>query len=376
LARVGLLGGMAALAGCSSQPQVTASTISDSPVTTDVLRVSPVVSTQTQVLSPDEMRQISEPDAGAPYVLGPDDIIQITVYEHPELSAAASASTDTNNTGPTGGATSISNGSSDILISSDGTVQMPLIGVIPLGGMTLAQAKRALTSDYAPYVSDPDVTINVIQPQSMRYYLLGAFAAPGIKYPNHPLTLLEALALGGSVDIPNADLYQAYVAQGNVKLPVDLYQLLIQGDLSQNITLAAGDSIVIPSSANENAFVFGAVTKPGAVLFSSGHLSLLQALSVAGMDLPSYTDARLSQIRVIRAGGRSAEFFVVNAAAIMNGQAGTFDLRPGDIVFVPPTQIATWNQAIGQLIPSLQAISDALNPFVSITYLSRNGNVF
>lgn len=363
---------MAALAGCASAPPP-ATPPTYSPVTSYTLRVSPVVSTETQVLSPYAMSEISQPDAGAPYVLGPDDIIQVTIYEHPELAAAASAASSTNNTGPQGSATSITNGSSDLLISTDGTVQLPLIGTVPLGGMTLTQAKQALTSAYAPYISDPDVTVNVIQPQSMRYYLLGAFTTPGIKYPNHPLSLLEALALGGSVDIPNADLYQAYVAQGNAKLPVDLYQLLVQGDLSQNITLAAGDTIVIPSSANENAFVFGAVTKPGAVLFTSGHLTLLQALSEAGLDLPSYTNAQLSAVRVIRGGGRSAEFFVVNATAIIQAQAIPFDLRPGDIVFVPPSEVATWNQAISQLIPSLQAIADILNPFVSITYLQRNG---
>jgi polysaccharide export outer membrane protein len=313
------------------------------------------------------MREISDPDASAPYVIGPDDVIQISVYEHPELSAAAGASPSIENSN------TITNGISDLLVTSDGTVQLPLIGTVQLGGLTLSEAKQQLTHDYAPFVSDADVTINLVQTGSMRYYLLGAFAQPGIKYPNHPLTLLETLALGGSVDIPNADLYQAYVAQGETKLPVDLYQLLIQGDLTQNILLASGDTLVIPSSANENAFVFGAVTKPGAVLFTSGHLDLLQALSLAGLDLTSYTNAQLSAVRIIRAGGRSAEFFVVNAAMIMNGQATSFDLRPGDIIFVPPTAVATWNQALLQLLPSLQTISAVLNPFVSIQYLSRNG---
>jgi polysaccharide export outer membrane protein len=128
---------------------------------------------------------------------------------------------------------------------------------------------------------------------------------------------------------------------------------------------------VIPSSANENAFVFGAVTKPGAVLFNSGSLSLLQALSDAGLDLAAYTNSELSAVRVIRAGGRSAEFFVVNASMIMDGTATSFALRPGDIVFVPPTTVATWNQALSELLPSLNTISAVLNPFVSIRYLSR-----
>ena len=325
-------------------------------VTTKTFLASPVVSAETQSLTPDELRKITDTHVGGTYVLGPDDLIAVSVYGHPELNAPIAG-------GPNGG-----NGA---LITSDGTVQLPLIGSVSLGGLTLRQAQQRLTNDYAQYVNDPKVAIQLVQPQSLRYYLLGAFSAPGIKYPMHPLTLLEALSLGGSVDIPNADLYQAYVAQGNVKLPVDLYSLLVHGDMTQNVYLASGDAIVIPTSANEDAFVLGAVTKPGAVPFSAGSLSLLQALSGAGMDLASLTNARLSAVHIIRADGRTAEFYVVNAQMILDGQAQSFDLRPGDIVFVPATTVATWNQVLVQILPSLQVIAGALNPFVAIKYLNQ-----
>jgi polysaccharide biosynthesis/export protein len=59
---------------------------------------------------------------------------------------------------------------------------------------------------------------------------------------------------------------------------------------------------------------------------------------------------------------------------IMNGQAASFGLEPGDIVFVPPNGVATWNQVINQLLPSLQAVDDILSPFVSIKYLSQRNN--
>lgn len=349
--RAGIWVGLTMVCGCSQGPPGPPVA-----VTTKTFLESPVVSVETQSLPPNELRRLTDPHVGAAYVLGPDDLIAVNVYLHPELSAPFSG-------GPNGGG--------GALITSDGTVELPLIGSVRLGGLTIRQAQNLLTNDYAQYVNDPKVAIELAQPQSMRYYLLGAFSAPGVKYPMHPLTLLEALSLGGTVDIPNADLYQAYVAQGNVKLPVDLYALLVHGDMTQNLPLASGDVIVIPSSADEDAFVFGAVTKPGAVPFSSGNLSLLQALSVAGMDLTSYTNARLSAIHVIRADGRRAQFFVVNAQMIMNGQAGSFDLRPGDIVFVPPTQVATWNQVLAQLLPSLQVISEAINPFVAIKYLNQ-----
>jgi polysaccharide export outer membrane protein len=297
------------------------------------------------------LRRVWDTSANQAYVLGPDDIISVYVYLHPELDVPAAT------------------GSNGAMITSDGTVGLPLIGSIHLGGLTLVEAQNAVTQAYSTYINKPKVTVQLAAAQSLRYYLLGSFTSPGVKYPLHPLTLLEALALAGSVDLPTADLYQAYVAQGNVKLPVDLYSLLVNGDLSQNIPLASGDAIVIPSSVNENAFVFGAVSKPGPVPFVSGSLSLLQALSSAGMDMPSFTAARLSRIHIIRSHGKTGEFLIVDAWAIMNGKATSFSLEPGDIVFVPPTLIATWNQVLNQIIPSLTVISDALQPFVSIRYL-------
>jgi polysaccharide export outer membrane protein len=213
-----------------------------------------------------------------------------------------------------------------------------------------------------------------VSAQNLRYYLLGAFSAPGLKFPGRELQLLQALSLGGSVDLANADLYQAYVVQDSQKLPIDFRSLLVNGDLTQNIVLKPGDTVVIPSASSEDAFVFGAVGKPGAVGFEAGALSLLQALSSADLDLQNYTAAQLSQVRVIRSHGATAEFIVVDAQKIMNGQALPFALEPGDVVFVPPTGVATWNQVLNDLIPSLQVVSGVLNPFVSIAYLSRHNN--
>jgi polysaccharide export outer membrane protein len=313
---------------------------------------SAVISARMESLPADDL-DVPPPAAGVPYRLGPDDVIAITVYLHPELNVPST------------------NGGPDALVTSDGTVELPLLGAINLDGLTLPQAQAKLTAAYATFVQAPRVAVQLVQANSLRYYLLGAFASPGVKYPIHPMTLLDALALGGSVDIPRADLYQAYVADGGTKLPVDLDALLLDGDLSQNIPLASGDAIVIPTASNEAAYVFGAVGRPGGVPFTPSGLSLLQALASAGLDLPDYTAARLTDIHIIRSRGRTAEFLVLNAMLIMTGNAPDFALRPGDILFVPPTPVATWNQVIAQLLPSLQTVSAGLSPFVDIKYLRR-----
>lgn len=310
---------------------------------------SAVVSSEKQNLS-----QSDEDNRVLPYRLGPSDVISISVYRHPELSV------------PQPGAAT-----SGIMITNEGTIDLALVGTTSVAGLTIDDAQKIIEQEYGKYIRNVDVAIQLIAPKSLRYYLLGDFAQPGVKYPERQLSLLDALSLGGSLNVDNADLYQAYVSIGNNKLPVDLRALLVDGDMSQNVLLDPGSTIVIPPASDEKAFVFGSVGKPGAIAFEGGGLTILQALSEAGMDLSNYTAAELSQVRIIRSHGSRADFIVVDARKILRGEATPFPLEPGDIVFVPPDMVASWNQALNMLLPSLSTISNLLNPFVSIKYLSR-----
>jgi len=77
-------------------------------------------------------------------------------------------------------------------------------------------------------------------------------------------------------------------------------------------------------------------------------------------------------VRVIRSEGDHGELFVVDADAIMNGEAAPFELAPGDVVFVSPTGFASWNQALGMLLPSLQTVAGILEPFVQSSTSQRS----
>lgn len=292
------------------------------------------------------------------YHLGAGDVVSVSVYMHPDLSIPSALS-------------SSSIGLSGAIVSNDGNVQLPLLGVVHVAGMTTAQMQAHLTKLYAHYVINPKVDVQLQVAHSIRYYLLGEFTKPGLVYSDRPLNLLEAMALGGSMDLAKSDLRGAYVVQDGRKLPVNFHELIMAGDLQQNIPLQSGDTVLIPSVSTMQAYVFGAVKKPGPVPFVDGRLSLLQAISDAGMDTTSLTNARLSDIRIIRSEGASGQFYVVDARRILEGKAAPFYLKSGDIVFIPQTDISSWNQAIQLILPSLQAIGAILNPFVSIKFLQQ-----
>jgi polysaccharide biosynthesis/export protein len=325
---------------------------------------SSVVSREEDKLDPALMQQLQGDRDGDAYRVGPGDQLLVAIYGHPELSIATYSGPGVAGTRP------------GLIIDNDGTIQFPLIGSVKVAGKTSEQLRKFLETELAVYVRDPKVTIQIQLHGTIRYYLLGQFTTPGMKYSDRPLRLMEAISLGGSVTFPTASLRSAYLARNGKRLPINFRRLLREGDMSQNIPLRTGDVVMVPDNSNEQAFVFaGAPTgaaKGGTVPFRNGRLTLMQALASAGYGYRDRALAKLAKTRVIRSEGERAELFVVDASKIIAGEAGDFELTPGDVVFVPARAVTTWNMALEQLIPTLQTVSGLLNPFVQIKYLEQN----
>ena len=340
---------IAALFACSSPPVI----VRQLP--------SPVKARQVDTLDPKLLDAALGGNPNEPYRVGPGDRLIVAVYGHPELSIGQYV----------GPAPTTSQG---LVIDNDGTIQFPLVGSVQVAGKSADELRGYLERELAVYVKDPRVTVQISFNGSLRFYLLGQFENPGLKYSDRPVRLLEALALGGSVQLQTASLRSAYISRDNKRLPVNFYRLIREGDLTQNIKLKTGDVILIPDSQNEKAFVFGGATgsnpRGGAVPFNNGKLSLLQALVEAGFGIRERTQSRLSEVRIIRSEGDRGELFIVDATQILDGKAASFELVPGDIVYVPTTAITSWNEALVQLLPTLQVVSGILSPFVQIKYLS------
>ncbi|MGC4089021.1 MAG: polysaccharide biosynthesis/export family protein [Polyangiaceae bacterium] len=328
---------------------------------------SPVLSFKEEQLDPKLLEAEQGEADGDPYKVGPGDTVLVAVYMHPELSIAPYVGTTT-------GATNSSR-LAGLVVDNDGTAQFPLIGSLKVAGKTSNELRIYLEHELGRFVNEPKVTVQVVFTGSIRYYLLGQFAQPGLKYSDRPLRLLEALSLGGSVLLERASLGTAYVARRGKRLAVNFRRLLRDGDMRQNIRLRPGDVVFVPDNAGDQVFVFGAAaggTAPGgAVAMRNGRLDLLQALATAGFGIRDRSQVKLSQTRVIRSEGDRGQLFVVDAAAMLKGEAAPFQLMPGDIVFVPETAFTSWNEAIAQMLPTLQAVSGLLTPFVQIKYLSQ-----
>lgn len=326
---------------------------------------SAVRSQQTETIPRELLDDAIGGRTGEAYRVGPGDVILVAVYGHPELSIGQYTASFVQGAERLAG----------LAVDNDGTLQLPLVGPVQVSGKTTTELRSYLEQQLAVYIKEPKVLVQVVFTSSIRYYLLGQFSTPGLKTSDRPLRLLEAMSLGGSVVMDHASLRSSYIARRGKRLPINFYRLVRDGDLTQNIKLESGDLVVVPDNASEQAFVFGGAVgsnpSGGAVQFVNGRLTLLQALAKAGFGFRERVQAKLSEVRVIRSEGDHGELFVIDAERILTGEAAPFELAPGDIVFVPTTALTNWNQALEQLLPSLQTISGLLTPFVQIKYLSQ-----
>ena len=342
------------LAACGSNPPVISKPLP-----------SAVVSRKVEELDPQILAKANEEGEVGAYRVGPGDALLVAVYGHPELSLSQYA-----------GAGNPSVRANGFVIDNDGRIQFPLIGPVLVAGKNSDDLRMFLEKELAQYVREPRVTVQVLFTGSIRYYFLGQFSQPGLKYSDRPMRLLEALTLGGSILLESASLRNAYVARGKKKLPVDFQRLLRGGDLRYNIVLQSGDVVFVPDRAADQAFVFGGVigqrSAGGAVQFINGNLDILQALSQAGFGYRERSQGVLSETRVIRSQGDRGELFIVDVEQILEGEAANFPLAPGDVIFVPTSAFTDWNLALEQLLPTLQSVSALLTPFVQIKFLSEN----
>jgi len=283
------------------------------------------------------------------YQVGVGDVLSVMVYARPDLSSSA--------------------GSKGSRVDGNGNIQLPLIGSVKAAGMTVGAIRDTIETALRKYVQEPSVVVEVVEFHSKPIYLMGQFRTPGVYYMDRPMTFLQGITLGNGFDA-TANLRGVRLLRDQKIAPVDVYSLILDGRIEQNVWLKPGDTVFIPDNRTQNVFVFGAVNKPGPIPMPQGRMHLLEAITSAD---PRPVGLDLKNVRIIRSlTTTSGELLVVDVAMMRRGETLPFQLMDGDVVYVPKNVFGTWNDALAELLPTLQAISAALQPFVNIQYLTRN----
>jgi polysaccharide export outer membrane protein len=292
----------------------------------------------------------------ADYRVGPNDALFVNVYGSPELGSPLVSAA-----GASGSGGSRVLGSS---VDGSGNIQLPLINVIAVGGLTVREIQAKISNAFKPYIEKPWVVVEVVEHRSQPIYLVGQFNQPGSYFMDRPTNVVQALAMGRGL-AKDADIRGARVQRGNRVLPVDVYRLLREGDFSQNIWLKPNDALYVPDNIEQQVFVVGAVDRAGPVPMLLGRLDLVQALAQAGGQIKIGSD--LKYVRLIRSlSPTRGELMVIDVEKILRGQALSFPLMAGDIVYVPRSTIGNWHDVFSEILPVLQAFSAALQPFALV----------
>ncbi|MGF1538777.1 MAG: SLBB domain-containing protein [Elainellaceae cyanobacterium] len=318
---------------------------------------------------------IPAPLSETPYVLGVGDEIQIDIFNVPEFSGQ--------------------NG--QYVIPVDGIISLPWIGRVELQGRTVSEAETTIEQAYAPFLNEPDVTLRLVFPRPLTVAVLGEVSRPGTyslrfdegtqselsvdrtaQWPN----VTQAIQLAGGItqtaDIRDIQVRRQRLAEDQV-INVDLWALLKNGEIYQDINLRDGDTILVPKAmalgpgeltqlADANfspdiigVNVVGEVVTPGLVEVEP-NTTLNQAILAAG----GFTDARARRGRVdlvrLNPDGTVAKRRIEVDLTEGVDEENNPPLQPGDVVIVERNSIARTSDALDLF----------LNPFTGVLGIVRD----
>jgi len=246
------------------------------------------------------------PDQSALVKLGPGDLIEVSVYNVPELS-------------------------SKVRVSNSGEVYLPLIDYVHVEGLTQEEAQTVIEKRLSDggFVRSPHVTIFVDEAASQGVTILGEVVKAGI-YPDvADHKLYEVLSEAGGFTI-SASRKIAVIRRNQADpIRIDLPRNLAD-DLSGNIDVMPGDTITVPRAPI--IYVVGDVGHPSGLLVDNGTLTVLQALALAG---GANRTAKMSGARIIRKTPTGMTETNVQLKKMLEAKAPDITLQGDDILFVP-----------------------------------------
>jgi len=262
------------------------------------------------------------------YKIGPQDLLEITVFEVEKLNKT-------------------------VRVSSQGNINLPLLGVLKVKGLTVEELEKEIRSLLAEkYMQDPQVNVLIKEYRNQRISVMGSVKNPGVFDVTGSKTILDMLAMAGGLGEDagpllfllrppkEEEIFQKEKGDYDRRpetFVIDLEGLLVEGNLKLNVSLLHGDVINVPVSGK--VFVGGEVKSPGG--FPKGKkMTLSQAIIQAG---GLKFQAKASETRLIRYSerGTNKEVLTFNVYAIQRGKDEDPYLKENDIVFVPSSLVKT-----------------------------------
>jgi polysaccharide export outer membrane protein len=252
------------------------------------------------------------------YRVGGDDAIDIIVYEEPDLTRQG------------------------VRVSTDGYISFPLVGRIPVAGLTTSEIEERIATELAKgqFLLDAHVSVTVVDYKSQKFMVLGSVKAPG----TYPLQgrdrVLDAISKAGGIDFEqggNQGLIIRTIAaregtERKITIRIDLSGLLKGGDQVSNLLLLNRDLLYIPKP--ENFYIIGQVNNPGSYPYIEKSITVVEAISKAG----GFTQiAARNRTRIIRIENGREKIIEIKVDSITDQGKKTQDIliQPGDVIMVP-----------------------------------------
>lgn len=257
--------------------------------------------------------QETQPIPVMEYRIGAKDLLEIRVFELPELNQT-------------------------VRVSEDGSITMSLLGRVEVAGLTAQELETRLASLLEDRFTTGGAHVTVFIREFQKVAVIGAVGRPGMYELVGPTTLLQIIALaGGLTDQAMNELfiYRQDEDGRQTRMTVRLEDLIMSGDQDLNVLLQPKDVVTVPIDQMQNVFVYGEVRNPGAVPFlASKKITLLQAIAQAG----GTTEwAKRSGVVINRKDKKTGKTMKipVNLRNIISGRVADIVLEEGDVVIVP-----------------------------------------
>ena len=265
---------------------------------------------------------LSAPAGDGEYRIGQDDLLNVAVFEYPDMNTTAR-------------------------VTAAGRFSLPLVGVVTAAGRTARELELEIESALRDgFLNDPHVTVFVEEYGSQPVSVLGAVRQPDIYQIQGRKFLLDMIAMAGGLEETAGKTIQVIRRAGaragasgaldsgtpDDTITIDVEDLFVHGRTELNILIRAGDVINVPEAGS--IFVVGEVAQPGEFILSNGrNLTVRQALAKAG---GFGADPRKSDSFITRhfPDGASEEI-PVDLDRVIRNEAEDVLMLPNDILFVP-----------------------------------------